>query len=166
MIDSVLEVLIDMQYEIKKRLDLGLDGGPEVAEEIEDDADGDQGVVLVVVGEDLKGELEELLDDGAEDLAVREAVEDLDDDVPELVLDVLRQLRGRDLGEDELERVKIAFEEIQVLARVGDLEAVSDLHHHLKPRLNREFGFDEALGVKLVVEDGSHGGRNLGFFKG
>lgn len=172
MIHSFIEVMVNSTHKIKKRLDLRLDGGSEVSQQIEDDPNRDKRDILIIVGEDLKGELEKLLNEGAEDLSVREAVEDLDDHVPELVLGVLGELRGGDVGEYDLEGVEVAFEEVEVLGGVGDLEAVADLHDHLEASCDWEVGLHEALGVELVVEDGRHGrgrgggggGLGLGFW--
>lgn len=154
--DGVGEVVVDGDDEVEEGLDLGLDGGAEVAEEVEDDADGDEGVVLVVLGEDVEGELEEVLDEGTEDLRVREAVEDLHHHVAQLVLDVLLELGLRQMRQDRRERPEVALEEVEVLRRVRDLQAVPHLHHHLQPHLHREVWLHEALGVLLVVEDGRH----------
>lgn len=133
--DGGPEILINPADEVEEGLNLGLEAGAEVAEEVEDDADADEAVLLVVSGEDVHGDLEEVLDEGAEDLAVGEAVEDLDDHVAELVLGVVAELRRRPLQQDRREGAEVAPEEVEVIRRVRDLEAVSDLHRHLESHL-------------------------------
>lgn len=49
------EVAVDIADEVKEGLDLGLHCGAEIAKKVEDDADGDESVVLVVAGEHGKG---------------------------------------------------------------------------------------------------------------
>lgn len=87
--DSGREVMVNGADEVKKGLDLGFNSRAEVAKEIKDDANGDESVVLIILGEDLEGKLEEILDEGAQDLAMGQPVQDLDHHVAKLVLVVL-----------------------------------------------------------------------------
>lgn len=137
MVDGGGEVAVDVADKVEEGLDLRFNGGAEVAEEVENDANGDEGIILIVVGEYMKGELEKVLNKRAEHLTVGEAVEDLHHDISELVLCALCPLWRRQLPQDRGERPEVAFQKVQVLRRVRNLQVVPHLHHHLQPHLRR-----------------------------
>lgn len=149
--------MVNLANEVQKGLNLGLNSWSEVPEEVEDYADTNQAVLFVVGGENLHSDLQEFLHEGAEDLAVRQAVEDLHHDVAELVLGRIRVLRLRNLQENHRERPEVAFQKVQVLGRVRYFEAVTNLHRHLKPLLNRDIGLDEIPRVQLEILNRTHG---------
>ena len=68
--------------------------------EVEDDAEGDDRVVLVVLAQNQHGQLGEVVDVGAEGFVGGEAVQDLEDEEAELVLWVVRHLEGG--GEEKI----------------------------------------------------------------
>lgn len=130
-LDGELEVAVYRNNEVKERLHLRLDGRAEIAQKVEHDSDGQKGVVLVVLREHTERELEQVLHEGPEHLAVRKPVEDLDHDVAQLVLGIFCALWRGEGAQDGREGPEVATEEVEVVRSVCHLQAVPNFHHEL-----------------------------------
>ena len=84
----------DQANKVEEGLHFRLEHGAVGLVEVEDDAEGDDGVVLVVLSQNQHGELGQVVHVGAEGFVGGEAVQDLEDEEAELVLRVVRHLEG------------------------------------------------------------------------
>ena len=92
--------LVDLADKVQKRLNLVLQRGPKVPKKVEDYPNTNQPVLFVIRGEHLHRDFQEVLNKGTKNLTVRKTVKDLNDDVPQLVLGVIDELRLGDPEED------------------------------------------------------------------
>ena len=156
LLDGVSDVLVHVADELQERRHLGLEVGAEVPVQVEDYAQADEGVFLILGFESVHRELEHLLVEGPQRFRVRHAVQNLQRRVSQLVLRSVGKLRRRRL-KNRGERGHEGGDELRVLGRrVHHLDGVANLHGELKPLLHILGGL-QLLGVRRKL--GTIGGR-------
>jgi hypothetical protein len=99
---------------------------------------------------------QELLHERPEHFAVRQPVQNLYNNIPQLVLSTVSPLRLGVLHQNARENPEVALEEVQVFRSVNDLQTVSHLCGQLIPILHRQFWLQKFPGMLIEVLDGNH----------